>query len=50
MNDIAKDLERLIAIEEIKCLRSRYFHGKDNKDWELSRREVLAPDAEPNLG
>ena len=44
------DLERLIAIEEIKRLKARYFYGIDNKDWELWRREVWAPDARLIVG
>ncbi len=40
-----KDIEKLLAIEEIKRLKSRYFWGLDHKDWEFWRREVWAPDA-----
>jgi len=36
--------DRLIAIEEIKALKARYFYGYDTKDWELWRSEVWAPD------
>ena len=46
-------IERLIAIDEIKQLKAKYFLGIDNKDWELWRREVWAPDARlvvPELG
>jgi hypothetical protein len=39
------DVEKLLAIEEIKRLKSKYFFGLDHKDWELWRREVWAPDA-----
>jgi hypothetical protein len=39
------DLEKLLAIEDIKRLKSKYFYGLDTKDWELWRREVFAPDA-----
>jgi hypothetical protein len=39
------DLELLLAIEEIKRLKSRYFWGLDHKDWDYWRREVWAPDA-----
>ena len=46
MNDIAKDLERLLAIEEIKQVKAKYFYGLDHKDWELWRREVWAADGE----
>jgi hypothetical protein len=33
-----------LAIEEIKQLKSRYFHGIDEKDWTMLR-ETLADDA-----
>ena len=46
MNDIAKDIERLLAIEEIKQVKAKYFYGLDHKDWELWRREVWAADGE----
>lgn len=39
------DIDRLIAIEEIKQLKAKYFLGVDTKDWDLWRREVWAPDA-----
>jgi hypothetical protein len=39
------DVEKLLAIEEIKRVKSRYFYGLDHKDWEFWRREVWAPDA-----
>ena len=39
------DVEKLLAIEEIKRLKSNYFWGLDHKDWEFWRREVWAPDA-----
>ena len=29
------DIERLLAIEEIKQLKARYFRGLDTKDWDL---------------
>ncbi|MGE0667520.1 MAG: nuclear transport factor 2 family protein [Sphingomonadales bacterium] len=29
------DVERLLAIEEIKQLKARYFRGLDTKDWDL---------------
>jgi len=38
------ELEKLLAIEEIKRLKARYFYGVDAKDWALWRREVFAPD------
>jgi len=50
MNDIAKDLQRIIAVEEIKRLKARYFYGIDNKDWDLWRAEVWAPDARLIVG
>jgi hypothetical protein len=39
------DIEKLLAIEEIKRVKSNYFWGLDHKDWEFWRREVWAPDA-----
>lgn len=38
------EIERLLAIEEIKQVKAKYFYGLDHKDWELWRREVWAPD------
>jgi hypothetical protein len=38
-------LERLVAIEEIKQLKAKYFYGFDHQDWEFWRDEVWAPDA-----
>ena len=46
MNDIANDIGRLLAIEEIKQVKAKYFYGLDHKDWELWRREVWAADGE----
>jgi SnoaL-like domain len=40
------DLTRLLAIEEIKQVKAKYFYGLDHRDWELWRREVFTPDAE----
>ena len=37
------DIEKLLAIEEIKQTKAKYFYGLDHKDWELWRREVWAP-------
>ena len=37
-------LERLLAIEEIKQLKAKYFYAYDHKDWEMWRDEVWAPD------
>ena len=39
------NLETLLAMEEIKRVKSKYFYGLDYKDWDLWRREVFAPDA-----
>lgn len=39
------DVEKLLAIEEIKQLKAKYFWGLDHKDWDFWRREVWAPDA-----
>ncbi len=39
------DIERLLAIEEIKQLKAKYFFGMDTKDWAMWRNEVWAPDA-----
>jgi hypothetical protein len=38
------EIERLIAIEEIKQLKARYFRTLDNKDWE-AYQAVYASDA-----
>ena len=37
------DIERFLAIEEIKQLKARYFRCMDSKDWE-GFAAVLAPD------
>ncbi len=39
------DVEQLLAIEEIKRLKSRYFYYLDHKDWARWKSEVWAPDA-----
>jgi hypothetical protein len=39
------DIERLLAIEEIKRLKSKYFYYLDHKDWARWKAEVWAPDA-----
>ena len=39
------DIERLVAIQEIKQVKAKYFWGLDHKDWDLWRRQVWAPDA-----
>jgi hypothetical protein len=38
------DMERLIAIDQIKQVKAKYFWGLDHKDWDLWRRDVWAPD------
>jgi hypothetical protein len=38
------DIERLVAIEEIKQVKARYFRCMDMKDW-AGFTEVFAPDA-----
>ncbi len=40
---------RLLAIEEIKRLKAKYFLGADSKDWALLRGEVLSPDVRFDL-
>ncbi len=37
-------IERLLAIEDIKRLKSRYFYCLDYKDWAGWKRDVFAPD------
>lgn len=37
-------IDKLLAIEEIKQLKSRYFYGFDHKDWDMWREQVWAPD------
>lgn len=47
------DIARLIAIEEIKQLKARYFYGFDHKDWDLWRDQVWAPEGRlevPEMG
>ena len=38
------EIERLLAIEEIKQVKAKYFYAFDHKDWDMWRREVWAPD------
>jgi hypothetical protein len=38
------DVQKLLAIEEIKRVKARYFYGLDHKDWDLWRRSVWAPE------
>jgi len=40
--------ERLIAIEEIKLLKARYFRSMDTKDWP-ALQAVFSPDAELDM-
>jgi hypothetical protein len=42
------DIERLIAIEEIKQLKARYFRSMDTKDWP-GLQAVFAPNAELDM-
>ena len=37
-------LDRLLAIEEIKRVKSKYFYYFDHKDWNAWKREVFAPE------
>ena len=37
------DIDRLIALQEIKALKARYFRTLDSKDW-AGHRAVFAPD------
>ena len=39
------DIEKLLAIEEIKKLKAKYFFYFDAKDWAKWKAEVWAPDA-----
>ena len=39
-----RDTERLLALEEIRQLKSKYFFYLDHKDWERWKAEVWAPD------
>jgi len=39
------DIEKLLAIEEIKRLKAKYFYYFDYKDWARWKAEVWAPDA-----
>jgi hypothetical protein len=40
--------ERLLAIEDIRRLKARYFRCMDTKDWD-GFRDVFAPDAEMDM-
>lgn len=44
MGPMLSDVERLLAIEEIKNLKARYFRAMDTKDWD-ALGTVFAPDA-----
>ena len=37
------NLEKLVAFEEIRTLRARYFRGADTQDW-VMMESVFAPD------
>ena len=39
------DVEQLLAIEEIKRLKAKYFYYLDTKDWARWKSEVWAEDA-----
>jgi hypothetical protein len=41
-------LERLVAVEQIKQLKARYFRCLDTKDWD-GFADVFAPDAEMDM-
>jgi SnoaL-like domain len=43
------DIEKLLTIEAIKRVKSKYFYGLDHKDWSLWRREVFAADARMDI-
>jgi hypothetical protein len=45
---MVSDAERLIAIEEIKQLKARYFRCMDTKDWP-GLQAVFSPDAELDM-
>lgn len=36
------EIERLVAIEDIKLVKSRYFRSLDTQDWDLMRDHVFA--------
>lgn len=42
--ELAAAVERLIAIEDIKQLKARYYRCLDTKDWECWRTQVFTPD------
>jgi SnoaL-like domain len=42
------DIERLIAVEDIRRLKARYFRCMDTKDWD-GFRDVFAADAEMDM-
>jgi hypothetical protein len=43
-----EDLQRLLAVEEIRKLKARFFRCLDTKDWD-ALSSVLSPDMEFNL-
>lgn len=44
MSDPGSDLQRLLALEEIRSLKARYFRAIDTKDW-LTFKSCFTPDA-----
>jgi hypothetical protein len=42
-------LERLLAIEEIKQVKGRYFRYLDTKDWNGLKRDVFSPDVHMDM-
>ena len=39
-------VERLVALEDLKQLKAKYWYALDHQNWEMWRDEVWAPDAE----
>jgi len=39
------EIEQLLAVEEIKRLKAKYFYCLDHKDWATWKKDVFAPDA-----
>ena len=42
--ELAAAVDRLVAIEDIKQLKARYYRCLDTKDWACWRTQVFAPD------
>lgn len=38
------EIERLVASEEIRQVKAKYFYAFDHKDWDMWRDQVWAPD------